>query len=623
MKLRKTTFVYLVLLAFVIMGIQILAANYRAHDMYDSLERDMIVAELRKSIKKMQTDLLDLDSLLEDLPTWDEASQFVRDRNDSFLLFDASMEDFDHEMFHLVAVFDEQDRIVSGAAIDRQGRKDHVLLLGIQHVIAGLDLPHLPGRSGVGALLMMPQGALLFVKAPLRASQRDDRVRGSVIMAKIVDWEYYHSLSSQLEQRIFAHQIPAVYPNEQSRIVPLFDPSLDITITTVGEDKIQAQAVLNSLNNIPAYLLAVEGTRFISLQGRRGALVDSLFLAAVVIVFCVLIVWFLHRKVLSRLDRLTVEVRRLDLSNVAGGSVTVEGTDEIAELAEDVNAMLGRIADDRAKLQDAQHQLEGQVAKRTAELAKANRDLLVLDKAKTEFLSSTSHELRTPLTAIRGFVKLLMRTFDKQLSEPLCQAQVSDRLLKRYQSNFQIVLSETERLRELVDDLLDLNKLVAGSMEWNNADIEAADIVQQVVELMSMTFRDGSGVALDVKSEVRHAVLHVDSARICQVLSILLANAAKCTVEGRVEFRLRMEGADAVRFSVTDGCGGISEEDLGQVFEIFYRIQSGGELTGAAFGSGLGLPLSKGIIEHYGGSMSVESRTGEGSVFSFVLPLKP
>ncbi len=255
-------------------------------------------------------------------------------------------------------------------------------------------------------------------------------------------------------------------------------------------------------------------------------------------------------------------------------------------------------------------------------MEKANRELLVLDKAKTQFLSSTSHELRTPLTSIQGFLKLMNRTFCNKYHAKLLSAGVERSALDRHMGNYDVALAETNRLRLLVDDLLDLNKIEAGVLEWSEEAVEVDEIVRVVGELGAKLFAKEPDVEFAVEADTSGFTVWVDRIRIQQVLQILVYNASRFTDVGQVKLTASPHGDAAVEFSVTDTGQGIAEEDIGHVFDIFYRIQSGGELSGSVFATGLGLPLCQRILQHCGSELQVESEFGKGTKFSFVLPLK-
>lgn len=239
----------------------------------------------------------------------------------------------------------------------------------------------------------------------------------------------------------------------------------------------------------------------------------------------------------------------------------------------------------------------------TSELRAANEQLKELDRLKDDIMSSVTHELRTPLTSIRALSEMMFD--DPEIS-------IDDR-----QRFLGIIVSETNRLTRLVNQVLDLAKIEAGHAEWHNTDIDMSELVQHAIDATVQLFRDRQAtVELFLPDEAPH--LLADRDRLHQVLLNLLSNAAKFVPKegGAVTVTLRNEG-DEIRVDVKDNGPGIAAEFMPYVFEKF---RQGGDQKDRPQGTGLGLPISRQIVEHFGGRMWVESTPGQGAQFSFALP---
>mgnify|MGYP001177934779 CR=1 FL=1 len=240
----------------------------------------------------------------------------------------------------------------------------------------------------------------------------------------------------------------------------------------------------------------------------------------------------------------------------------------------------------------------------TAELRAANERLQELDHLKDDFMSSVTHELRTPLTSIRAFSEML-------LDDP--DIDVADR-----QRFLGIIVSETERLTRLVNQVLDMAKIESGHAEWHTADIDLCELVQHAVAATGQVFRDrGAEVALTLPATV--PVVQGDHDRLLQVMLNLLSNAAKFVPrgEGRVRVELVCEG-EQLRVDVSDNGPGIP---AGTEEVIFQKFRQGGDERSRPQGTGLGLPISRQIVEHHGGRLWLSANTAAGATFSFTLPL--
>ena len=252
----------------------------------------------------------------------------------------------------------------------------------------------------------------------------------------------------------------------------------------------------------------------------------------------------------------------------------------------------------------SQSALAIQNARLYQELAQKTSELEIASRHKSEFLASMSHELRTPLTAVIGFSEVLLDRLFGELNEKQ----------ERYLED---IRRSGRHLLELLNDILDLSKVEAGKMELELADTSLTAALEQGVAMVR-TRASNQGLSLTVDVEPDLVDVVADPLRLKQVLLNLLSNAVKFTPPGgRVRVRARRL-ANEVHVTVEDTGIGISEEDQKRIFESFEQGRGG--LSRTAEGTGLGLTLSKRIVELHGGRLWVESRLGEGSAFTFTLP---
>jgi signal transduction histidine kinase len=237
----------------------------------------------------------------------------------------------------------------------------------------------------------------------------------------------------------------------------------------------------------------------------------------------------------------------------------------------------------------------------TAELREANERLTELDRLKDDFVSTITHELRTPLTSIRAFTQIL-------LENPDVEEEQRARFLG-------IITKETERLTRLINQVLDLSRIESGRAEWHESSVDMREVVADTVTGMSQVFEERSiSVQVSLPQDVKSVKADVD--RMIQVMLNLLSNAAKFC-QGRIEIALS-EHAGTLRVDVRDDGPGIDPADQKVVFDKFRQVSD--SLAAKPQGSGLGLHISRQIVEHFGGRMWVESAPGQGACFSFTLP---
>jgi signal transduction histidine kinase len=271
------------------------------------------------------------------------------------------------------------------------------------------------------------------------------------------------------------------------------------------------------------------------------------------------------------------------LSEIAGGDfsehVVVPNRDEIGALAADVNRM-------------------------NDELRRLYGELETASRHKSDFLATMSHELRTPLNAIIGFSEVLHEQMFGELNERQL-AYIDD------------VLEAGRHLLSLINDVLDLAKIEAGRMELELSEVAVPAVLRSAVSMHSE--RAGrSGIELNLSTEPDEITVTADERRLRQIVFNLLSNAVKFTPpDGRIDVFARLDDGQ-VEIAVADTGPGIAAQDLETIFEEFEQTSEGMQ----AEGTGLGLPLSRKLVELHGGRLWAESTPGHGSTFRFTLPVR-
>jgi len=275
------------------------------------------------------------------------------------------------------------------------------------------------------------------------------------------------------------------------------------------------------------------------------------------------------------------------------------GLDEVMNIIDEASQVLAY----SRQLEQKSRELEAA----SQELRDANQRLQELDRLKDDFISTVTHELRTPLTSIRAFSEILR---DNPRLDDAQRAQFLGTVIK-----------ESERLTRLINQVLDLSKIESGNAEWHSSEIDMREVVDDAVAAVSQMFKE-NGVQLEVNMPRVLPSIVADRDRLMQVMLNLLSNAAKFCKRpgGKVSIALaRQDGF--LRVDVTDNGIGISDSDQEMIFEKFRQV--GDTLTNRPQGTGLGLPICRQIINHFGGRLWVQSRPGEGATFSFTLPFNP
>lgn len=236
-------------------------------------------------------------------------------------------------------------------------------------------------------------------------------------------------------------------------------------------------------------------------------------------------------------------------------------------------------------------------------LSEVHARLQEVDREKTRFLANVTHELRTPLSSIRSYSEILLNYDD-------IDGETSREFLK-------IINVESERLTMMINENLDLLRIESGKLELNISQVNPRDILNGSVQVVAPMAGDkGLPILLDVPEEI-HGIKG-DANQLTQVLVNLLNNAVKFTTEGKITAGVRVKNNNA-EFFVADTGEGIFPEEKEAIFDEYYRISD--SIPDRPKGSGLGLSISKKIVEYHNGAMWVESEPGKGSTFYFTVPL--
>jgi signal transduction histidine kinase len=288
---------------------------------------------------------------------------------------------------------------------------------------------------------------------------------------------------------------------------------------------------------------------------------------------------------------------RLAMANAAGGALPAPADDVIGRFVQ-----RAALALENSSLY---HHLAGRgddLRRAYADLAAAHEELVHVDETKTTFLANVSHEIRTPLTSIRSFSELLL-TYEE---------------IGEIQREFlTIINSESERLTRMVNDMLEITKMEAGTVDWRMERFDLGELLREAARSQApLAEAKNLRFVLDLQEPL--PAIYADRDRLLQVITNLSGNALKFTSSGSITLCGRAADGQ-LEIAVSDTGIGIAPEDRERIFEKFQQI--GSHLTEKPRGTGLGLSISREIVEHHDGRIWVESTPGEGSTFAFTLPL--
>jgi signal transduction histidine kinase len=403
---------------------------------------------------------------------------------------------------------------------------------------------------------------------------------------------------------VLAHTSFAALPQVQAALTGAATARADVV--TTGRDP-DGNEVLSAFQRVdpPGWWVFVEEPLSVAFAPIESAIWRTALLLVVFLLVAFVTSVLLARNLVRPIESIQVAAAKIG-SGALDQRIDISSRDELGALAEEFNRMA-------ARLQASYVGLEQQVQERTRELATAlgkldekTRELEAASDHKSEFLADMSHELRTPLNAISGFSQVLRKQLLGEINEK--QAEYLDD-----------ILASSRHLLSLIDDVLDLAKVEAGQIELEVMPFSLREALERgVVIVRERATRED--VRVSVSSDPGVDTVMGDERRIRQVVFNLLSNAVKFAPPGStVDVALaRVDGE--VRVSVSDSGPGIAPEDQARIFEEFQQAAAGREQRE---GTGLGLALSRRLVELHGGHIWVDSEVGKGSTFAFTLPMPP
>ncbi|TSC66406.1 MAG: sensory transduction histidine kinase, partial [Microgenomates group bacterium Gr01-1014_80] len=315
-----------------------------------------------------------------------------------------------------------------------------------------------------------------------------------------------------------------------------------------------------------------------------------------------LIIWLVSNKYIVKPINSFIQITRVISMGNLGQRVPVLTTDELGQLAQNINTLVQNSA---TAFQNMANYLRDEKLKER-ELAVANEKLQQLDKLKDEFVSIASHELRTPMTAIKGLISMIFEgdfgPINKQIQDPLND-----------------IATSTERLIELINDMLDVSRIEAGRLRLTFEDVSLNSIILEMVKLLQPLARQ-KGIELKAEPFDDRKV-RTDPGKAREVLNNLIGNSIKFTDKGEIMVKAGQR-ENLMYVFVSDTGLGISKENQQKLFNKFSQVSD--NQLGRPRGTGLGLYISREFARKMGGELWIErSEPGKGTTFAFTLPLTP
>lgn len=585
--LRGRTLFILVLSVVGIMVVMSRVVSDFLSESFSTLENESLVQDAKRSVLAFEDELKRLKHQAEDWSFWDDAYDFLLSSDPEFIsanLIPAQLETIDV----MDTIFFKADGTLHFGVSRRSGTvtsDEDKRVLELKRGALNLLSTATKQRCG---LLVIEDELMLAVASPVTNSSKNLPPIGTMVFTRTLNAHRLKSLAMLTRLELHGESFQKVAhlpyiadpsPSEQRGEEPI--------VEIRSEYEARASSVIKSLLGHPILRLTVIADRPIAaLASRVRSTMLLVFLLSGTFIIA-LTMFLLHRLVLSRVGRLSDEVNKIGLSSSSLRRVTSNGEDELSLLADNINFMLSFIESHHTALAQARDE---------AEWANAT---------KGQFVANISHELRTPLHTIIGMVRILL----KEERSP-CR--------REYLGN---VYDAASSLLSLINDVLDFSKTEAHKLELEVRPFSIREVVREALRAVSLK---GYEAGLEFLCTVERSVpdiVHGDGKRLGQVLVNLLGNAVKFTRSGEIRIAVKgisdSEEGYVLRFSVEDTGIGIPQNRIHDIFSSF--TQADNTISRRFQGTGLGLTISRELVRLMGGDITVQSRVGEGSVFSFTI----
>jgi len=545
---------------------------------FEDFERQSATQNVSRVRRALNAELHALDVINREYSEWDQAYDFALGHRDSYVAENLEISYWTNIDINAMMYFDLEGNLLWGTMVDMSIENelsiDEELL---QPLTSEHPLLHHRAEPGVTLGILQARTAPLLVSShPILTSSAGGPPAGTLFIGKFLD----PALVVDLGER--AGVTAALYP-----IDALQNENTETWSYT--RDMITGRQVIYDVFGAPAFVLEVDTPRTITSIGRNTINTALVFFVCATVLFLLGAWLFTRGLIVAPLSKLTEHMSRIRKTGNLDQSTRSNRADEIGRL--------GREFSDLAKsLHAAQRDLES-----------ARDQALAISNAKSDFLAKMSHEIRTPMNGVLGMIELLSTT-------PLAGTQ------KRYMHS---IKESADNLLEIISDILDFSKIEAGKLSLETRVFSLNKFVTDVTDSMS-GLADQKGLRLNcILPEGPPIIVEGDPVRLRQILTNLIGNAVKFTEKGRVLLRVSSSSNfgefEDIKFEVIDTGIGIEPRKQRQIFESF--AQEDGTTTRRYGGTGLGLTISKQLVEMMGSDIQLKSEPGNGSIFSFTLRL--
>ena len=609
MSLRTKLFVIL-LTAIVILMFGGYGILYTAHiASVVAIERASIDTDLARVQQALKIRTDQLDSVLATMSLWDDTYNYVTTKDPDYIAQNFTSGGFQQFTTQAALIYDLHGNLIYGESIDPQS----FALRGVPTALATYfnhdqRLLHFQKEQDVhSGVLELEQQLIEIVSRPILHSNADGPAIGTIVFARQIDAKEIEKIQAvtqfaitfeSLNRAVAAHNQLAVFTSSEHTLRTIAIP-LDV-------QHIEGFGIFDDIYNQPQIVARVEQPRVLYNEVQSSLRNLALtFLLGGCIIFLTL-AYSLDQLVLRRLFRLGKAVQVVGSEGMIDARIPLAGNDELSQLSRSINQMLAALEQAQVTNQVVERERLAALEQINVQLEANLREQMRVEQIKNEFISVVSHELRTPLTAIRGALGLVNGGVIGAIPP-----QASDML--------QIAQRNSERLIRLVNAILDIEKIEAGKLSLHLQLHALRPLLVQAIE-------ENDHYAIEHQIYYRlnadyDAEVMIDRDRMLQVLNNLLSNAAKFSPTGET-VTISLAVADTVvRIAVADSGPGIPANFHQRIFQKFAQADASDARQKG--GTGLGLNITRALVEQMNGTISFVCPPEAGTIFVVELPSQP
>ncbi|WP_415719493.1 CHASE4 domain-containing protein [Maridesulfovibrio sp.] len=560
----KSYLIVIVLCLFIFLGSGLLAFELNRKAV---VEVEKVIAEenIKRAEYAIRASSEALQSLCRDWAWWDDSYKFVQEFDEGFIESNLSSDILINLDLDILLFFDEQNEFYYFLSADGTEQIEKCF---VDNECIGTKIVRQCNADGLTGLVRINHRLMQVSVQKIMDSAIEGVPKGTLVMGRFFGDRQLDRLGQSLQMDLSFKDLDT----SLQKVVFFLEPK-------DGEHAFHSLMVQNDVFGDPLVLLQLSMPQ--DSYGFGNSLFKSyiFFMGGALCFLGIGTVLVLNYYFVSRVKVLRAQLRGKFFAGPGKHKVCMSGNDELSDLAESVNEILVLLQEQRVKAEAA-------------------------SKVKSEFLANMSHEIRTPMHSILGMVELL--------NEMDMNAEQREYL--------NIVGAAGENLLDVINDVLEISKIEAGHLQIEQHEFLLREMIERIVNVFAIeASRKNLKVICTIANDVPDKVVG-DPTRIRQVLNNLISNAVKFTSKGRIVVSVSLEGG-RVLFEVEDEGIGIAEDKIEIIFESFAQADSS---TSRKYGgTGLGLPISRKLVEMMGGEISVSSGLGVGTVFRFDLDLIP